>query len=280
MTTIVHLSDLHFGTEDPAVLAGLVQDIERTASLVAISGDLTQRATEPQFRAARKFLDELPVPYIVVPGNHDVPLYNVFARLFKPLGRYRRYISQDLMPRFFTEDVAVVGLTTAHGLTAKGGKITREMADRACAAFSTSLAPWKVIVAHHPFVIPHGVHDVAVVGIDEELPRLEACGVDAVLTGHLHVAHATDEAGFRSDDHRVIAVTAGTAISRRTRGEPNGYNWIAIDGDTLSVVHRVWDGTRFVDAASKVYRRTVRDGDVQIAKLDVRLAPVTTAPRP
>jgi 3',5'-cyclic AMP phosphodiesterase CpdA len=276
---IVHLSDLHFGTEDPQILAGLVRDIERSASLVTISGDLTQRATETQFRAARKFLDALPVPYIVVPGNHDVPLYNVFARLFQPLARYRRYISNDLMPAYFAEDVAVVGITTAHGLTAKGGKITRELTDRVCAAFAKSIATWKIVVAHHPFVIPHGVHDVPVVGGAEQLPRLEACGVDAILTGHLHVAHATDEAGFRSDDQRVIAVAAGTAISRRTRGEPNGYNRIVVDGDTFSAIHRVWDGTRFVDGASKVYRRTVRDGDVQIAKLEVRPA-ATAAPRP
>lgn len=277
---IVHLSDLHFGTEDPAILAGLVRDIERTASLVAISGDLTQRATEPQFRAARKFLDELPVPYIVVPGNHDVPLYNVFARLFQPLARYRRYISQDLMPTFFTEDVAVVGITTAHGLTGKGGKITSELTDRACAAFGKSLAPWKIVVAHHPFVIPHGVSDVPVVGAKTQLPRLQACGVDAVLTGHLHVAHATDEAGFRSDDESVIAVTAGTAISRRTRGQPNGYNRVTVDGDTLSLVHRTWDGSRFADGASKVYRRGIRDGEVHIEKLEARPGPATTAPRP
>ena len=278
MTCIVHLSDLHFGTEEPAVLAGLVRDIERTATLVAISGDLTQRATASQFRTARKFLDALPVPYIVVPGNHDVPLYNVIARLFQPLARYTRYISHDLMPTFFSEDIAVVGITTAHGLTAKGGKITGEMTDRVCAAFGKSIAPWKVVVAHHPFMIPHGVHDVPVVGGAEQLPRLAACGVDVILTGHLHVAHATDEAGFRTEDQRAIAIAAGTAISRRTRGEPNGYNRLTIDGDTIALVHRVWDGTRFTDGASKVYRRTVREGELQIAKLETRPA-ATTAPR-
>jgi len=271
VTVIFHLSDLHFGTEDPVVLAGLQSDIARhPPTLVAISGDLTQRATAAQFRAARRFLDELPVPYLVVAGNHDIPLYNVWARFVSPLERYRGHITRELSPAYFGEDVAVIGVTTAHGFTFKGGRIARELADQVCAQLARSTAPWRVVVAHHPFVVPHGAVAVPAVGAAEALGRLEACRVDAILTGHLHVAHATDEAGFRSDDRRVIAVHAGTAISRRTRGEPNGYNRLVFERDVLSVIHRVWNGMRFCDGASKIYRRTVRDGAVEFAKLAVR----------
>ncbi|MEJ7599869.1 MAG: metallophosphoesterase [Kofleriaceae bacterium] len=278
-TNIVHLSDVHFGTEDASVLAGLRKDLERPTSLVVISGDLTQRATAPQFKAAKRFIDELRWPYLVVPGNHDVPLYNVFARFLAPLDRYQRYITNDLMPTFFNEHVAVVGVNTAHGFTDKGGKITPDVTAAACRKLAGSPAAWKILVAHHPFVIPDGVDAEAVVGAEEALPQLDAGGVEVVMTGHLHVAHASDEAaGFRSADRRLIAVHAGTAISRRTRGEANGYNTIALDNDTLSLSHRVWDGAKFVDGASKVYKRIVRHGEVQLAKVEAKPDPATPVP--
>lgn len=257
MKTIVHLSDLHFGTEDPVITARLLAEIDaERPTLVAISGDLTQRARTHQYRAARAFLDLLPVPYLVVPGNHDVPLYNVFARLLQPLDRYRDHITEDLTPTFFDDGLAVIGIATAHGFTAKNGRIHKQHLDKICRELGAVRAPWKVLVAHHPFVLPSDVDDVVIEGARRALPRLEDCGVDVILTGHLHVAHATDAAGFRSDDHRVISVHAGTCISTRRRGEPNGYNHLAFDGDRLTLVHRVWDGERFVDGPSKIYRRT------------------------
>lgn len=97
MRTIVHLSDLHFGRVDLTVVAALIETVTKIKpDLVAVSGDLTQRARSHQFKEARTFLDKLPTPQIVVPGNHDVPLHNVFARFLKPLTKYRRYITPDL----------------------------------------------------------------------------------------------------------------------------------------------------------------------------------------
>src|SRR6185295_4473790 len=99
MRTIVHLSDIHFGRVDARLLAPLVRLVREIApDLVAVSGDLTQRARRRQFQQARAFLDQLPAPQLVVPGNHDVPLFNVAARFADPYGGYRRYISQDLEP--------------------------------------------------------------------------------------------------------------------------------------------------------------------------------------
>ncbi|HWO21638.1 MAG TPA: metallophosphoesterase [Kofleriaceae bacterium] len=271
MKSIAHLSDLHFGTEDKAVLAALLGDLDGVTApkptLVAISGDLTQRAREKQFRAARHFLDQLLIPYIVVPGNHDVPLFDVFRRLSNPLELYRQYITEDLAPVFMDDELAVMGVTTAHGLTRKHGRITRAMADHVCQTLSASAAPWKILVAHHPFIIPHGVHEPPVRGADFALPQLEQCGVDVILCGHMHVSHASDTAGFRSADRKVICVAAGTAISTRLRGEPNSYNRLSIDGEVLTVCHRVWDGARFVDGPAKTYRRLEQGGDVRMAKL-------------
>ena len=287
MKSIVHLSDLHFGTENQAVLDALLLDVDGVTApkptLVAISGDLTQRARAKQFQAARHFLDNLLVPYVVVPGNHDVPLYDLFRRFFKPLDLYKQYITDDLSPTYMQDDLAVVGITTAHGFTHKNGKVTTAMLDRVCKTLSGSSAPWKVLVAHHPFVIPHGVDEEPVVGAEKALPRLESCGVDVILTGHLHVAHASDVAGFRSDDQKVITVAAGTAISTRLRGEPNSYNRLLFEGEMLTIFHRVWNGQKFVDGPSKTYRRIEKpDGEIEIDKLTQRgvphepwMAPVT-----
>ena len=282
MKSIVHLSDLHFGTEDKVVLEALLGDLDgitaKKPTLVAITGDLTQRARVDQFRAAREFLDNLLVPYIVVPGNHDVPLYNLFHRFFTPLDRYMRHVTEDLSPTYITDDLAVIGMTTAHGFTAKNGKVTPPMLAHVCKTLADVPAPWKVLVAHHPFVIPHGVAEATVVGAEQALPRLEACGVDVILSGHLHVAHASDVAGFRSDDHKVINIAAGTAISTRLRGEPNGYNRLVFDGSLLTVFHRVWNGQRFVDGPSKTYRRVERITGVEldkVAQVQPPIAPVT-----
>ena len=260
MRTIAHISDLHFGREDPVVAAALLAELDGTTaplpSLVAISGDLTQRARPDQLCAARDFLDLLPVPTVVVPGNHDVPLYDLFARFLRPLGRYRRYVGQPLMPIHVDDEMAVIGVTTAHGFTFKGGRITRATVD----AIRATLAPidvgWKILVAHHPFVLPKdgGAAD-RVVGGEQAMPLLEEAGVEIILTGHLHVAFSSDPTAFRSDDRAIIQVHAGTSMSVRRRGEPNGYNLVTIDGDDVEIAHRVWDSDRFVTGSTKSYRR-------------------------
>src|SRR6476659_4457171 len=160
MRVLVHLSDIHFGRVDEQLLAPLTESINQLKPhLVAVSGDLTQRARSVEFKAARAFLDSLPQPQIVVPGNHDVPLHNVFTRFAKPLHKYRRYITDDLRPLFYDDEIAVLGVNTARSLTIKGGRINQEQADwmrdRLC-SFDSKMV--KLVVTHHPFDIPEG-HD-------------------------------------------------------------------------------------------------------------------------
>ena len=263
MRTIAHISDLHFGREDRVVAAALLGELDGTAaplpSLVAISGDLTQRARPDQLCAARDFLDLLPVPTVVVPGNHDVPLFDLFSRFFRPLERYRRYLGEPLMPEHVDDEMAVVGVATAHGFTFKGGRIAREVAEAAAAALAAIDVGWKILVAHHPFVLPAGGDEAdRVRGGEEAIPILEEAGVDIILTGHLHVAFSSDPTAFRSDDRAIIQVHAGTSMSVRRRGEPNGYNLVTLDGDDVEIAHRVWDGDRFVTGTTKSYRRAER----------------------
>ena len=152
----MHLSDLHFGRTDPAVVTALRQIAQRLApDLIAVSGDLTQRARKREFVAARGFLDSLAAPKIVVPGNHDVPLYNVVARFFGPLERYRRHLAPEVEPAFVDDEMAVVGINTARSLTFKGGRINRSQVQRAIALFcATSDERIRILVTHHPFDLP------------------------------------------------------------------------------------------------------------------------------
>src|SRR5215213_4331020 len=109
MQTIAHVSDIHFGRVDARVVTALGHAITALApDLVVVSGDLTQRARAQQFREARQFLDRLPRPLLVVPGNHDVPLFNLAARFVDPFGGYRRYIQEDLEPAYACDSFVAV----------------------------------------------------------------------------------------------------------------------------------------------------------------------------
>jgi 3',5'-cyclic AMP phosphodiesterase CpdA len=256
MRLVVHISDPHFGIEDPAIAEALLEELNGLeSSLIAISGDLTQRARRAQFEAARAWIDRLASPYLVVPGNHDIPLFDVVRRFAAPRERYLHYISSDLAPSYIDDQLAVVGIDTTKSLTIKHGRITREQAERVVALLAPHPQHWSILVAHHPFEHASGADDVQ--------PLLEQARVDLVLTGHLHVPHATEVAS-RNEDHSMIAVHAGTCMSQRLRGEPNGYNQLYFDGEHVRIVHREWAGSRFVDAGEKQYRRNQRGGERMI----------------
>jgi 3',5'-cyclic AMP phosphodiesterase CpdA len=269
MNVIAHISDPHFGTENPVVRDALLGELEGRVlprpSLIALSGDLTQRARSAQFRACREFLERLTTPYLVVPGNHDVPLYNVVRRLFDPLADYRAEITDNLAPAYVDDTIAVAGIATAHGLTAKGGKITTAQIEVATAALASHDTKWKVIVAHHPFAGPERAKADIVDGGEEALAGFRKARVNVILTGHLHISFSDDHA-MRDVAHRIVSVHAGTCMSTRTRGEPNNYNRITFDGDELRVLVRQWSGKAFVDGAQKTYRR-VGQGVPEIRKV-------------
>lgn len=244
MRTIVHLSDLHFGRTDDALLTPLASVIAKLAAdLIAVSGDLTQRARTAQFKAARAFLDRLPMPQIIVPGNHDVPLHNVFSRFIAPLTKYRRYVTGDLEPFYADDEIAVLGINTARSLTFKRGRINSTQIDHAKERFCT-LDPKiiKVLVTHHPFDLPDGrVSNQRVGRADLAMDMLSACRCDLLLAGHLHVSDAGSVAMQSLDSsHDAIVVQAGTATSTRARGELNSFNAIHVDTAHIEVQRFGW----------------------------------------
>jgi 3',5'-cyclic AMP phosphodiesterase CpdA len=242
--TLLHLSDLHFGCADERLLAPLAGFARALApDVVVVSGDLTQRARSRQFREARRFLDSLPQPRIVVPGNHDVPLHNVFSRFLRPRRKFRRYITDDVAPEFVDEEIAVLGIDTSRSLTIKNGRIN----ERQMELLRSRLEPLgenivKVVVSHHPFDLPAGHADSDLVGRAQLAMRVFArSGVDLLLAGHLHVSHAGDTAArYALGGYAALVVQAGTATSTRVRGEGNAFNVLRVESSRIDIERMVW----------------------------------------
>ncbi len=240
MRKLVHISDIHFGRVDYAIVEALREKINEIAPhLTIVSGDLTQRARSAQFIEARDFLNTLPSPQIVVPGNHDIPMHNPFARFVTPLEKYKRYITSDLEPFFADEEIAVIGINTARSLTVKDGKINdrqiAEIRERMCNLSEKML---KAVVTHHPFDLPAGFDEDDIVNNAERaMPLISDCGADVFLSGHLHVSHVahTTERYKLASGRNALVIQAGTATSTRGRGEANSFNVIEFEFPGLIV---------------------------------------------
>ncbi|MEO6696136.1 MAG: metallophosphoesterase [Ignavibacteria bacterium] len=256
MRKIAHISDLHFGTVDNEVATGLLKDIELVnPDLVVVSGDLTQRARGGQFKAAKEYLDKIKVEKIIVPGNHDIPLFDIFRRFLFPLTRYKKYITEDLFPFYKDDEIAVLGINTARSFTWKNGRISVDQMQ----VIKDKLSPVKmpiieVLVIHHQF-IPSPTENVSLVGrATLALEVIDECGVDLVLAGHLHHGFTGDVQTYYPGRRSIIIAQAGTAISKRRRGDPNSYNFITVDEKHIIVEVRVWNGNAFEKSEEVSYR--------------------------
>src|ERR671921_393319 len=246
MKKIFPLSDLRFGRIDAALVEPLAEAVnEARPSLVVVSGDLTQRARSQQFEEARAFLDRLPRPQVVVPGNHDVPLYDVYSRFARPLDKWRRFISEEVEPTYEDEEMVVAGVNTARSLTRKYGRVNEQqvagLRERLCKYPDGVL---KVIVTHHPFDVPEGADEREIVGRAQmAMEALAACGADLLLAGHMHVGQTGHTAErYKIQGHAALYVQAGTATSNRVRGgESNSFNLVRLKHPYIQVERRTWD---------------------------------------
>lgn len=254
---IVHISDLHFGTVREKIANAIIGDINSLKpDLLVVSGDLTQRARKGQFRAAKEFLDKLNCKKIIIPGNHDIPLFNLFMRFIYPLTNYKNIITSDLFPFYRDDTIAVLGINSARSLTRKSGRISEEQIEylkgKLC-PLNNSL--FKIIVTHHPFIPPPGGLGIKLVGRSAlALKLIEKCSIDLLLAGHLHRGYSGDVRPFYpSEKSSIISVQAGTAISNRIREEPNGFNFIQVSKKEIFITVREWDGYLFKEAAEIYY---------------------------
>ncbi|HSR66725.1 MAG TPA: metallophosphoesterase [Acidobacteriota bacterium] len=259
MTTLAHISDLHFGAEDPEAIEALLEDLSsQPPDLVIVSGDLTQRARRAQFQAAAAFLQAVPADVLVVPGNHDISLHNPIRRFLRPLRRYRRYISEDLQPACRVGKAAVVGINSARSLTFKGGRVSRSQIEAVARFLARQPREvCRVVVTHHQFVVSAEHDPPGAVG--RSLMALEVFReqrVDLILGGHAHRAESSRlHQHLPHHDHPTVVAHAGTATSKRLRGQSNSYNRILISDSEIEIQIRRLQSSAFQSSGSRTFAR-------------------------
>jgi 3',5'-cyclic AMP phosphodiesterase CpdA len=252
MMTILHISDLHFGPPYFPEVGEALRTSARTLGpdLIVASGDFTQRAKEEQFMEARAYLDSLPdVPIIVVPGNHDVPLYRIFERIFSPYRYYRQHIKDELDYVSRVDGAVIVALNSTAPLRAiTNGRISRDQLAFARDAFRDAPADAiRIVVAHHHFA-PAPDYEGG-----EVMPRARRAidvftelEVDLILGGHLHRAYIGNSLDLYPGTDRVHGITivqSGTSTSRRGRArerEKNSFNVIRVTEEVIRIAHYMY----------------------------------------
>jgi 3',5'-cyclic AMP phosphodiesterase CpdA len=266
MVRLLHLSDLHFGAHEPHLVEAVEQWVhEEKPDLVIISGDFTQRARTDQFEQACAFLHRLREAgheVLGVPGNHDVPLYDVLRRFLSPLTRYRRFIDDELCPFHELPGVTVLGINTARSLTFSDGRISHEQVRMIRETFAKTANQMRILVTHHPlFALPvgDGPELGKAVGRQElALDAINEAGVDVLLAGHNHRASTHNAKDLVTRAGSALVIQAGTATSHRLRDEEQSFNKIEIEGESVTVTLQSWSGDKYVSGNAQRY---VREGD-------------------
>lgn len=247
---LLQISDPHFGTERPEVLRALERFAEALGpQVVVLSGDITQRATRVQFAAARAFFDRLAAPAkLVIPGNHDIPLFQLGARCFSPYGRYKEAFGDDLEPVFESDEWLVVAVNTTRWYRHTAGKVSAAQVERVAARLAAaSPSQLRVVVTHQPVMVTRQ-EDMSnrLHGRERAVARWSEAGVDLILGGHIHLPYVRSlHDAFSGCKRTAFAVQAGTAISSRVRaGFANSVNVVRLDmaaGGTRACRVERWD---------------------------------------
>jgi 3',5'-cyclic AMP phosphodiesterase CpdA len=270
MPRLVHLSDLHFGAHDERLVEAVEERVdELKPDLVIISGDFTQRARTEQFREACQFLERLQESgheVVGVPGNHDVPLYDVLRRFLSPLARYRRFIDETLCPFVELPGLAVLGINTARSLTFKDGRINQGQVAFIRETFArTPRDSFRVLVTHHPLLaVPVGEKKGRAIGRQElALDAVQEAGVDMLLAGHNHHASSHSASDLVTRAGGALVVQAGTATSTRVREQEQSFNTIDVADASVTITVNAWRSGDFEALDAQRYLWT--DGHWAIA---------------
>jgi len=225
MSVLLQISDTHFGTEQPHVVEALVAlAAEQRPDVVVLSGDITQRARPVQFRAAKAFVDRLAAPVLAIPGNHDIALFDLWARLTRPYARYATAFGTELEPVHSVQDLLVVGVNTTRAWRHKNGEVSTAQIDRVAKLLAAaSPQQLRVVVVHQPAAVTQAQDQTNLLRGHSAATRVwSAAGADLVMGGHIHLPYALALHGLARP---LWVVQAGTAVSSRTRpGVPNSVN--------------------------------------------------------
>lgn len=256
MTVVLHISDLHLGTEQAPVVNALCELArELRPDLLIVSGDITQRARTAQFRRAAELVRELGARHVLaIPGNHDVPLFDVPARLLSPYAGYCRFFGDELEPHFEAGDCLVLSVKTTRRYRHVAGEISPAQRDRIAARLrSASSQQLRLVVLHQPIAVPRPSEEHNVVnGRDPAMQLWAEAGADLVLSGHIHLPFVLPLHESFALARPLWAVSAGTAISSRVRHDAgNSLNIIRTAATPRSSIVEQWD---FDGAAQRFLR--------------------------
>ncbi len=261
MRVIAHLSDFHIGKELPRSSEILLKDLTRlNPDLTVVTGDLTRRALLRQFRRAEAYLQRLPKPFMVIPGNHDVPVA-LAHRFLAPLARYKYYISRQLYPVHIDRQFCCLGVNTARSIAIDaGGFSPRQMrqTERIVGTFPKDTL--KIILTHHPFVRPPGILRFRFRRLsmycEEALRSFERSGVDLILSGHFHKPYVVDIRQYYPSLRRsMIHAQVGSAFRKCQRPDEVGYNVIRLTKNSISIETRKWNGRSFRSSSEQLFKR-------------------------
>ena len=249
MKKLLHISDPHFGTEQPTVVEALVDLVRRQQpEALVLSGDITQRARPAQFARARAFCDRLAIPHqLFLPGNHDIPLFDIYQRLVHPYGHYLHEFGPEVETMLQTPWLQVTGVKTTRRWRHKNGEVSAPQIERVVEHLQRAdAAQLRIVVVHQPVYVPRpqDEHD-RLRGWEPAVRAWAAAGADVVLGGHIHLPYVTDLSATVSHlGRRLWCVQAGTALSSRVRHEaPNSVNLLSYDTASLPLQCRLerWD---------------------------------------
>lgn len=239
MTSIAHISDLHFGAVNEKLVSALrhfLNDLK--PDLIAVTGDLTQAGRKREFHEAAKFLGELESDKLIVPGNHDVPVYNLMRRFGSPWSRYRSAVSDEVNPVKTLDEITVIGLNSARraGLYSdwSRGRLSRQQLTRTRLKLQNVSSGLKAVALHHPLTTSaeDKAGRYAVGRAAEAMAMFSSHKLDLLFTGHVH--HSSAEL-LEHDGWSHVVSRAGTATSTRTRREPAAFSLLKIADEKINV---------------------------------------------
>jgi 3',5'-cyclic AMP phosphodiesterase CpdA len=265
MSLLLQVSDTHFGTEQPHVVEAVVRMVrQHSPDLVVLSGDITQRARRAQFRTARQFVDRLEVPKtLVVPGNHDIPLFNVIARFFRPYANHQRAFGLDLEPTFESPEFLVICVNTTRPSRHKAGEVSVEQIQRVAERLRRATTEQlRIVVTHQPVHVTRTKEEKYLLhGHGQAVREWARSGADLVLGGHIHLPYVRPlRERFHDLARSVWIVQAGTAVSKRVRHDaPNSVNLIryARPHKLRQCVVERWDYETFAESFKLVQRTEI-----------------------
>lgn len=254
---LAHISDLHFGASDEKAIETLGAAIEDAApDAIIVTGDVTQSGRRAEFEDAAAFFRRLKPPLMIVPGNHDAPVYSVWLRLADPWRRFRRILNSETGAVLDIAGARIIGLNSARRARASldwsRGRLSRkQIADAALAARNADETTLRFIALHHPMRRSPGRAGEAVVDrAGEAMHAFGDAGVDAILTGHVHISNV---AAHGDSQNALIIVAAGTASSTRLRGETPSFNLIEGDRRNLAVIIFAFEHGRYDTKDRRVF---------------------------